>query len=84
MSFCGRMFFQVFFENVKCVTVMVLHADCTKYCAHGARRTSLFPDDFSYITWGNAEPQDGTFVALYSFHNDSVGVIHQSLRDLGD
>ena len=82
--FGGYLFVEVLFEDVKGVSMVVLHADRTQDRTHGARCTSLFSNDFPYVPWSNAESQNSTFFTVYSFDYYRSRVIHQSLSDLGD
>jgi len=82
--FAWSLLVQMLLEYVQSVPVVVLHADCTQDRTHGARGTSLFTNDFPYISRSNTQPQHSTLFAVHCFHDYRLRVIHQSLRDLGD
>lgn len=54
--FAVRLFFQVLFEDIKGIPVMVLHADRTENRTHGTCCTALFPNDFPDVPGGDAQP----------------------------
>ncbi len=52
--FAVRLFFQVLFEDIKGIPMMVLHAHCTENRTHGSCCTALFPNDFPDVPGGDA------------------------------
>ena len=52
--FAVNVLFQVLFEDIKGIPVMVLHADCTENRTHGTCCTALFPNDFPDVPGGDA------------------------------
>jgi hypothetical protein len=79
-----RLFFQVLFEDIKGIPVMVLHADRTENRTHGTCCTALFPNDFPDVPGGDAQPQYCAFFSFNGFNIYRIWVIHQSLSYLGD
>ena len=79
-----RTFILMFFKNIQRVTVMVFHADSTKYGAHRTRCAPLFTDDLANVTWSHTKFKHSALISFYGFHDYCSWVIHKSLRDLCD
>jgi hypothetical protein len=72
----------VLFQDIKRVTVMVLHADCTKDGPNRASGAALFPDYLAHIRGGNPEPEHRTLFSFHRLDKDCLGNINQRARNL--
>jgi hypothetical protein len=76
--------FVVFFEDVKRVAMVQLHADGAEDSAHRAGGAALFPDDFAYVLRRNAEFKNGIFVAVDRLNFNGRRLIYECPRDFAD
>jgi hypothetical protein len=72
----------VFFQDVKRVSVMVLHADSAKDGPNRACGAALFPDYLAHIRGGNPEPEHRALFSFHRFDKDCIGNINQRSRNL--